>query len=264
MVGDYQRIERLLERLDRKEVQSSDKASLSDSLGMESASLETLLQSWCGMDSRQFRQLLSQDGIRAILGRNPRPDGSVTAESEGGAAVDIQPGEASAEQEYVFQDTRFGELLVLRRIGGGISYAAFCDGADNEAALVEAGRQLASPLVRENRAIPSPLPDPDGTPSCGVPLLEPQGSEFQLRVWQALARLPVGQLISYGQLAESLGSPKSVRAVASAVARNPIACFIPCHRVVLGDGRVGQYRWGAVRKQAMLVWEQGRVQSARP
>ncbi|WP_051234305.1 bifunctional DNA-binding transcriptional regulator/O6-methylguanine-DNA methyltransferase Ada [Halomonas halocynthiae] len=93
-------------------------------------------------------------------------------------------------------------------------------------------------------------------PSVGLSLpLDIRGTAFQQRVWQALTEIPVGSTISYAALAEQIGSPKAVRAVARACASNPLALAIPCHRVVRSDGRVSGYRWGVERKRALLMRE---------
>ncbi len=86
--------------------------------------------------------------------------------------------------------------------------------------------------------------------------LDAQGTPFQERVWAELRQIPAGQTRSYTQVAEALGSPKSVRAVAHACASNPIALLIPCHRVLRADGALAGYRWGLARKQALLALEQ--------
>jgi len=85
-----------------------------------------------------------------------------------------------------------------------------------------------------------------------------KGSSFRLKVWEALLQIPEGRVVSYSQLATMVEQPKAVRAVASAVASNPIALFIPCHRVIRGLGQMGGYRWGIPRKLAMLGWEASR------
>ncbi len=82
-----------------------------------------------------------------------------------------------------------------------------------------------------------------------------QGSSFQIKVWQALLHTRPGQTISYSQLARMAGSPRTQRAVGSALAANPIAYLIPCHRVIKKDGTLGNYRWGTWRKQNLLEWE---------
>ncbi|MBU2887862.1 methylated-DNA--[protein]-cysteine S-methyltransferase [Gilvimarinus agarilyticus] len=78
---------------------------------------------------------------------------------------------------------------------------------------------------------------------------------FQLNVWQALLKIPLGQLATYSDIAEMIGQPKSARAVGSAIGKNPLALIIPCHRVIKANGDLGQYRWGKARKAAIINWE---------
>lgn len=86
-----------------------------------------------------------------------------------------------------------------------------------------------------------------------------KGTNFQISVWNALLRIPFGELTSYASIAEGIENPRAVRAVGSAVGENPVAFLIPCHRVIRADGGVGGYRGGLTRKRAMMVWEQVRL-----
>ena len=93
-------------------------------------------------------------------------------------------------------------------------------------------------------------------PALGLQLpLDMRGTVFQQRVWQALCAIPAGSTVSYAQLAQQIGRPKAVRAVASACAANPLAVAIPCHRVVRSDGALSGYRWGVERKRDLLERE---------
>ena len=92
----------------------------------------------------------------------------------------------------------------------------------------------------------------DGQPPIRVLL---KGTNFQIKVWEALLKIPAGAAVSYGALAEAAGRPGAGRAVGTAVGRNPIAYLIPCHRVLRSNGAVGGYRWGTARKKAMLGYE---------
>jgi AraC family transcriptional regulator of adaptative response/methylated-DNA-[protein]-cysteine methyltransferase len=86
-----------------------------------------------------------------------------------------------------------------------------------------------------------------------------KGTNFQIKVWEALMRIPEGSVVSYEDLARSIGSPKSSRAVGSAVGKNPVAYIIPCHRVIRREGIIGNYHWGPERKKALLGWEWART-----
>ena len=90
--------------------------------------------------------------------------------------------------------------------------------------------------------------------------LHVRGTLFQRSVWNTLAQIPYGGVLSYGDLAVLMQQPRSVRAVASAVARNPVAWFVPCHRIVRRNGEVGQYRWSTDRKEAMLRYEKAMME----
>ncbi|MGI6242108.1 MAG: methylated-DNA--[protein]-cysteine S-methyltransferase [Prevotella sp.] len=91
-----------------------------------------------------------------------------------------------------------------------------------------------------------------------------RGTEFQISVWKELHKIPFGQTASYQDIANRLGNPKAVRAVASAIAQNPIAMLIPCHRVIHSDGTIGEYHWGRELKQRLLAWEASKASQASP
>jgi AraC family transcriptional regulator of adaptative response/methylated-DNA-[protein]-cysteine methyltransferase len=86
-----------------------------------------------------------------------------------------------------------------------------------------------------------------------------QGTNFQVAVWRALLAIPSGTLAAYGDIARAIGRPRAVRAVGTAVAANPCAFLIPCHRVIRESGAIGGYRWGVTRKRAIHVWEAART-----
>jgi AraC family transcriptional regulator of adaptative response/methylated-DNA-[protein]-cysteine methyltransferase len=81
------------------------------------------------------------------------------------------------------------------------------------------------------------------------------GTPFQLKVWEALLKIPMGSLTTYGDIADIIGQPNASRAVGTAIGRNPIAFLIPCHRVIQKSGQIGGYMWGENRKRAIIAWE---------
>ena len=111
--------------------------------------------------------------------------------------------------------------------------------------------ELAEAVFRPKEASPEPS-------ALSIVL---KGTNFQIKVWNALLRIPPGTVTTYGRLAQALGRPKAARAVGSAVGRNPISYLIPCHRVIREMGTISGYRWGPIRKRAMLGWEAAKMAS---
>jgi len=162
-----------------------------------------------------------------------------------------QQGGVALTIDYGVHDGPFG-LMLVAQTKQGVCRMEFVDD-------IAAARQILTALwpaatLRENRqagaAVMATLADTDLTLTAHV-----AGTDFQLDVWRALLKVTAGQSISYAQLAEQSGHLGAARAVGRAVGANPVALLIPCHRVVRQDGQLGGYRWGVVRKQALLAAE---------
>ena len=82
-----------------------------------------------------------------------------------------------------------------------------------------------------------------------------KGTEFQLKVWETLLKIPMGQVTTYGTIAKKINTPSGSRAVGTAVGDNPVAFLIPCHRIIQSTGAIGGYHWGSIRKSAIIGWE---------
>ena len=127
------------------------------------------------------------------------------------------------------------------------------------AALAELKQKWTGATFREDQDLTGPLANQifglaNHNPELPIVL---KGTNFQIKVWHALLRIPTGAVVSYQTVASSIGRPGATRAVASAVARNPIGFVIPCHRVIRKVGKIGEYHWGRPRKRAILAWEAG-------
>jgi AraC family transcriptional regulator of adaptative response/methylated-DNA-[protein]-cysteine methyltransferase len=197
-------------------------------------------------------------------------------------------GFGSSSRVYERVDTRLGMTPGQYRSGGAgiqISYGSaetalgcvLIGATDRGICFVQFGNSAASLLTALKNEYPraslTPMLDSQRQPfdewmrllaqriegaQTGADLpLDIQGTQFQLKVWKALLRIPPGAVASYGEVARQIGQPRAVRAVASACATNRIAVFIPCHRVIRGDGSLGGYRWGLARKRALLDRERG-------
>jgi AraC family transcriptional regulator of adaptative response/methylated-DNA-[protein]-cysteine methyltransferase len=174
------------------------------------------------------------------------------------------PGEirargAGLEITWGFAPTPFGDGLIMET-PRGICALAFCAPDERDACFEETHRRFArAHLQRDDaRARITALAAFAGPRAGAASRLQLFGTPFQIKVWEALLRIPEGACASYEQVAQAIGAKSAVRAAASAIAANPIAYLIPCHRVVRKTGAIHAYRWGHVRKLALLGWEAAR------
>jgi len=268
----YQRIARVIEQCIRQRTQQPGLASLAQAAGISEYHLQRLFSQWVGVSPKQFLKFLTkQDALRrlrhstvldtalecGLSGSSRLHDLLVTCEG-------VSPGEYQRQGQglvivWGVHATPFGQCL-LAQTGRGVCKLAFFDSAEQQAQLLqELQEDWAQARLQEDTAATAATLGrifPDQAVAPGQPLhLLLQGSPFQLKVWEALLRIPPGQVCSYQQVATAIGAPQSVRAVASAVARNHIGYLIPCHRVIRSSGEFSQYRWGETRKLALIGWE---------
>ena len=272
---DYDRIAQALEYLDGHSTEHPGLEAVARHVGVSPFHLQRIFSRWAGVSPKRFLQFLTVEHARSCL------EGSMSvleATFEVGpsspgrlhdltVAVDaVTPGElksrgAGVTVRYGVHDSPFGRCLI-GSTERGVCWLSFHDDVD-AADGVES--------LRDDWANAELVPDSDGAArwrdriferiNGGVPGPLPvllAGTNFQLKVWRALLRVPPGELCSYAGLAAGIDRPTATRAVASAVAANRIAYLIPCHRVIRSMGVIGQYRWGSVRKRALIGWEQAR------
>lgn len=186
-----------------------------------------------------------------------------TISSEAMTADEIRRRGRDLSMEYGFGPSPFGEAIVALT-PRGVCHLAFCM-REPDAMVAELANGWAyATLVRNDEGACALLSDifAETSSRARVPLLL-RGTPFQLKVWAALMQTEFGHVLSYGQLAQTIGAPRAHRAVGSAVAANQIAYLIPCHRVIRASGDVGQFRWGATRKRAIQIWEAGQAERLR-
>ncbi|RJP82722.1 MAG: methylated-DNA--[protein]-cysteine S-methyltransferase [Candidatus Zixiibacteriota bacterium] len=274
MHDDYQRIEAALRFLEGRFRDQPRLEDLAEHLHLSVFHTQRLFQQWAGISPKRFLQFLTVEYAKQLLaesrsvldatyeaglsGPGRLHDLFVTAEA-------MTPGEYKARGEaleirYGFGDGPFGECLIAAT-SRGVCHLAF-SGEDREAALASLQGRWPGAQFREDgesaedyRRRIFPEGSRDGL--APVPVLL-KGTNFQIQVWRALLRIPAGRAQAYEDVAAAVGKPGAVRAVGQAVAANPVAYLIPCHRVIRKLGVVGDYRWGATRKRAMLGWEAAR------
>lgn len=212
--------------------------------------------------ARRVRDELPRSGsvTEAIYGAGFNSNGRFYATSErmlGMTPSDYRSGGTNAEIRFALGECSLGSILVAATNKG---VCAILLGDDPDALVRELeDRFPRAELVGGDRQFEDVVAKVVGfvdAPALGLDLsLDIQGTAFQERVWQALREIPAGSTASYAEVAERIGSPKAVRAVAQACASNPLAVAIPCHRVVKSDGALSGYRWGVERKSALLAKE---------
>ncbi|MCE2745778.1 MAG: methylated-DNA--[protein]-cysteine S-methyltransferase [Burkholderiales bacterium] len=239
--------------------------------------LQRTFTEWAGISPKQFFQCLQKDHARKLIaaGHSMLETSTTLGLSSSSKLHNLMlkfealtPGEiknAGLNQTFIIGEASspFGQVFVCLTNKGinslefetdELTYRDWKNGISNlypKATFIESDSKiklLIEPIF--DRASQAPF-------ELNVYL---RGTPFQLQVWQALIHLPIGQLASYQQIANSIGKSSASRAVGSAVAKNPIAFLIPCHRVIQATGELGQYRWQSERKKALHLWEQGQIQ----
>ena len=273
----YQRIAAVIRYLSEHREQQPTLAQAAEVAAMSEFHLQRLFSQWAGVSPKQFLQYLTLESARRQLRTSSIMDAAYASGLSGAnrlhdlmvKCTGMTPGQYRREGDgipivYGMHPSPFG-LALIAEAPRGICKIAFADNEHDMPARVAELRDEWSlaDVRRDDRAVESVarrLFDrtrrSDPTP-LNVLL---RGTAFQIQVWEALLRIPEGQVQSYGDVAGALGFPQSTRAVASAIARNAVGYLIPCHRVIRRSGEFGQYRWGAERKQAMLGWERSRLQ----
>jgi AraC family transcriptional regulator, regulatory protein of adaptative response / methylated-DNA-[protein]-cysteine methyltransferase len=275
MTSDYARIEQAILYLERHYPRQPSLEDVARSVHLSEFHFQRLFRRWAGISPKRFLQFLTVEHAkrrleecRSVLdaaydaglsGPGRLHDLFVTLEA-------VTPGEYKARGAGIavrhgWHDTPFGPALVAVTERGvcGLAFAA------------EVGEAAAMEELRERWESATLVEDPRATAEAAGRIFTPQagddrplplfvqGTNHQVRVWQALLRVPAGAVVSYETLAAASGDPSATRAVANAVGRNPVAFVIPCHRVIRKLGAFGGYRWGTARKQAILAWEAARA-----
>ena len=244
--------------------------------GVSSSDLHHLFRRWAGITPKAFLQALTLDHARRLL-RDSASVLDATFEvglSGPGRLHDLfvtheamSPGEwksggGGLTMSYGFHPSPFGTALVMAT-ERGLAGLAFADPGEEQAALADMqGRWPRANIVADG-ARTAPLAGrifDTGLWRANRPLrVVLIGTDFEVRVWETLLKIPLGRAMTYSDIAVKLGATKAARAVGAAVGKNPISFVVPCHRVLGKGGGITGYHWGLTRKRAMLGWEAGRL-----
>jgi AraC family transcriptional regulator of adaptative response/methylated-DNA-[protein]-cysteine methyltransferase len=265
---DYQRVAQAIAYIETHAEAQPTLEEVAASVGLSEYHFQRLFSRWAGISPKRFLQFLTKENAKRLLADQSVLDTAYAAGlSSPGRLHDlfvqaeaVTPGEyktrgAGLEIAYGFHPTPYGECL-LAVTSRGVCFLAFVDDGDRDAALAELKRdwERAAPTLDPART--GPYVTQIFSPSPRPPLaLHLRGTNFQMKVWEALLRIPSGRATSYEDLALRIGQPRAARAVGSALAHNPVAYLIPCHRVLRKSGEFGGYRYTPARKKAMLLRE---------
>ncbi|WP_418592308.1 methylated-DNA--[protein]-cysteine S-methyltransferase [Ponticoccus sp. (in: a-proteobacteria)] len=270
----YKVMGRAIEAVDRLGPQAS-LDQIAAEMGMSAAHFQRLFSAWAGVSPKRYRQYLTLGHAKCLLAdRFTTLDTALaTGLSGSGRLHDLflrweamSPGDFARAGEglviyWGWFESPFGPALVMGTEKGlcGIAFAAE---TTEEAAMEDLVSRWPKALFTEDpmRLRPWVL-RAFGVAQDGPVPLYMIGAPFQIKVWEALMQIPSGHVTTYSEIAQAVGHPKAVRAVGTAVGRNPISYLIPCHRALRKSGGLGGYHWGLPVKRAILAWESARLEA---
>ena len=275
-VADYERVRRIVAFISERWREQPSLDDIAVHVGLSTTHVHHLFRRWCGLTPKAFLQALTLDSAKALLadaasvldaayevglsGPGRLHDLFVTHEAM--TPGDYKSGGAGLVMRFGFHPSPFGEAILVAS-ERGLAGLGFVDEGDRTAALADMRRRWPRAEYVEDTATTAPLArrifDPK-TWAADRPLrVVLIGTDFEVRVWQTLLRIPLGKATTYSDIACRLGKVSASRAVGAAVGRNPISFVVPCHRVLGRSGALTGYHWGLTRKQAILGWEAGKL-----
>jgi AraC family transcriptional regulator of adaptative response/methylated-DNA-[protein]-cysteine methyltransferase len=274
MNSDYQRIADAIGYINANIQQQPSLDEIAAAINLSPFHFQRLFSRWAGVTPKKYLQILTVDRAKALLAESkPLLEVSDSVGLSSSSRLHdhfvqleaVTPGEYKSggqgiSIQYATAPSPFGEIFIAAT-PRGICKLSFIGQDDINADIADLKRRWPNAELRQNPLDTVEIIDSIflTTDAITRPLsLHVSGTNFQINVWRALMQIPAGTLNSYSQIAEAVGRPKAARAVGSAIGSNPIAFFIPCHRVLQQSGHIGGYHWGVTRKHAMHAWETAR------
>lgn len=272
-MNDYERIEKAIGYIADNFQQQPDLDEVAKQVHVSPFHFQRMFKDWAGVSPKKFLQYISAEHAKTLLKQNMSlSDVSYETGLSGASRLHdlfisiegMTPGEYKNGGEqlsinYSFAETPFGNIIVAST-SKGVCHVAFAD--DEQMALGEL--KATFPKAYFKQVVDSIQQNAlfiftQDWKNIAAIKLHLKGTAFQLKVWEALLKIPLGGLSTYSSIAAATGNEKASRAVGTAVGDNPVAFLIPCHRVIKSTGSIGQYHWGSNRKTAMIGWESAKV-----
>jgi AraC family transcriptional regulator of adaptative response/methylated-DNA-[protein]-cysteine methyltransferase len=277
--SDYERVRRIIAHISERWREQPSLEDIAEAVGLSTTHVHHLFRRWAGLSPKAFLQAITLDNAKALLAQSASVlDATYEVGLSGPARLhdlfvtheamtpgDYKAGGASLVMRFGFHASPFDEAILVAT-ERGLAGLGFVDDGDRHAALADMRRRWPKAAYVEDSAATAPLArrifDPsrwEAEQPLRVVLI---GTDFEVRVWQTLLRIPLGRATTYSDIAHRIGKPAACRAVGAAVGKNPVSFVVPCHRVLGRSGALTGYHWGLTRKQAILGWEAGALARA--
>ena len=265
---DYERIKKAIEFIRSNFQQQPDLDAVAKEVYLSPFHFQRLFKDWAGVSPKKFLQYISLQHAKKLLHQHTVSDTAFETGLSGSSRLHdlfisiegMSPGEYKNGGEqlqinYSFAETPFGNIIVAST-PKGICHLAFAD--DEKEALKQL--QLQFPKAKFRQVVDTIQQNAlfiftQDWRDLSKIKLHLKGTPFQIKVWEALLKIPMGDVSTYSGIANTINNPNASRAVGTAIGDNPVAFLIPCHRVIRSTGDFGQYHWGSIRKTAMIGWE---------
>jgi AraC family transcriptional regulator of adaptative response/methylated-DNA-[protein]-cysteine methyltransferase len=273
---NYQRIEQAIQYLEQNFRRQPELEEVAEKVHLSPFHFQRIFTEWAGISPKRFLQYLTVDYLKERLQQSRNlveaaEDAGLSSQSrvydlfttlEAVTPQEYKLKGSGIRIEYGVHDTPFGRCLigVTER---GISWLSFIQSDEDPRHELEKMKlHWHNSVFHESRELTEAMVDRIFSASKGNTKLHVlvKGTNFQVKVWEALLRIPMGNVLTYQDIAKTIQSPQAMQAVGSAVGANHIAYLIPCHRVIRKDGILGEYRWSSTRKKGIIGWEMAKTE----
>lgn len=271
---DYQRIAKAIEYIQSNFKLQPNLDEVAEKVNLSPAHFQKIFTDWAGTSPKKFLQFISLEHAKSLLKEEKASLFDAASETglsstsrlhdlfvsiEGMSPAEYKNGGKNLNINYSFCESPFGKIITAST-EKGICYMAFEENKENALRDLQSRFPNASFIEKEDELQQNALSifNKDWS-KLNTIKLHLKGTDFQLKVWESLLKIPLGKLSTYGNLANEIGNPKASRAVGTAIGSNPVAFLIPCHRVIQSSGKIGGYMWGSERKQLIIGWESAKV-----
>ena len=273
---DYSRIAAAIDYITTHFKNQPDLEEVAEKVFLSPFYFQRLFTEWAGVSPKKFLQYITVSHARMLLKENDATLFDTVVETglsgtgrlhdlfvniEGMTPGEYKNGGGNLSINYSFAESPFGNMLVASTTKG-ICHIAFADDADEALEALKkkfpnASYNQMADIIQQNAMF---IFMHDWTKLHHIKL-HLKGTPFQIKVWEALLKIPMGRLTTYGSIAKKIKIPNASRAVGTAIGDNPVAFLIPCHRIIQSTGLIGGYHWGSTRKTAMIGWESAQTEN---